>query len=97
MYKSYLMRTRSTAAKEASLDLVFFPTDGVEGARERLVEGELEASSSDPASSSFVSLFFGRHGFVFFSGLFLFLEGTSAFLDFYTFKKQHLRNSLKKK
>lgn len=88
MYKSYLMRTRSTAAKEASLDLVFSPTDGVEGARERLVEGELDASSSDPASSSFVLLFFGRHGFVFFSGLFLFLEGTSAFLDFYTFKKQ---------
>lgn len=88
MYKSYLMRTRSTAAKEASLDLVFSPTDGVEGARERLVEGELDASSSDPASSSFVSLFFGRHGFVFFSGRFLFLEGTSAFLDFYTFKKQ---------
>lgn len=91
MYKSYLMCTRSTAAKEASLDLVFSPTDGVEGARERLVEGELDASSSDPASSSFVSPFFGRHGFVLFSGLFLFLEGTSAFLDFYTF-----RNSLKK-
>lgn len=76
------MYTRSTAAKEASLDLVFIPTDGVEGARERLVD----ASSSDPASSSFVSLFCGRHGFVFFSGLFLFLEGTSAFLDFYTFR-----------
>lgn len=82
------MYTRSTAAKEASLDLVFIPTDGVEGARDRLVEGEVDASSSDPASSSFVSLFFGRHGFVFFSGLFLFLEGTctSAFLDFYTFR-----------
>lgn len=80
------MYTRSTAAKEASLDLVFIPTDGVEGARERLVEGEVDASSSDPASSSFVSLFFGRQGFVFFSGLFLFLEGTSAFLDFYTFR-----------
>lgn len=79
------MYTRSTAAKEASLDLVFIPTDGVEGARE-LVEGEVDASSSDPASSSFVSLFCGRHGFVFFSGLFLFLEGTSAFLDFYIFR-----------
>lgn len=74
------------AEKEASLDLVFSPTDGVKEETGRLAEGEVDGSLSDSASFGSVVVL-GRQGLVFFSGLFLFLEGTSAFFDFYVHKR----------
>lgn len=53
---------------------------------DKFVGGETASfagSSSESASESAFPPLLGRHGFVFFSGFFLFLEGASDFLDFY--------------
>jgi hypothetical protein len=76
------------AANDASLDFVFSPTTGVEVVgrlveeEDRLVDGDTCSLARSSSESAFLPLL-GRHGFVFFSAFFLFLEGVSDFLDFY--------------
>lgn len=49
---------------------------------DKFVGGETASFAGSSSESAFPPLL-GRHGFVFFSGFFLFLEGASDFLDFY--------------
>lgn len=54
------MYIRLIVVKEVSLDLVFILIDGVEGVRERFVEGEVDVLFLDLVSFFFVLFFFGR-------------------------------------